>query len=158
MTTGLKGGIFLSLFLPNLAVGIVSIILMLLGRIPYIGILFSLAGVLWTIAAYVLLRVYNELVVGSFYNRANANVPSPSVAYAFSAMGMNVGQQAQASAPAPAPAPVPAAPAAPADDLMDDTELLLLITTAIAAYESVPANGLKVRSIRRAKDARWRRA
>ena len=28
---------------------------------------------------------------------------------------------------------------------MDDTELLLLITTAIAAYESVPANGLKVR-------------
>ena len=41
---------------------------------------------------------------------------------------------------------------------MDDTELLLLITTAIAAYESVPANGLKVRSIRRAKDARWRRA
>ena len=63
-----------------------------------------------------------------------------------------------AAAPAPAPAPVPAAPAAPADDLMDDTELLLLITTAIAAYESVPANGLKVRSIRRAKDARWRRA
>ena len=61
-------------------------------------------------------------------------------------------------AAAPAPAPVPVAPAAPAGDLMDDTELLLLITTAIAAYESVPANGLKVRSIRRAKDARWRRA
>ena len=71
-------------------------------------------------------------------------------------------QEEAAPTPAPAaavPAPVPVpAPAAPAEDLMDDTELLLLITTAIAAYESVPANGLKVRSIRRAKDARWRRA
>ena len=63
-----------------------------------------------------------------------------------------------AAAPAPAPVPAPAPAAAAGEDLMDDTELLLLITTAIAAYESVPANGLKVRSIRRAKDARWKRS
>ena len=74
------------------------------------------------------------------------------------------GSDEKQSAPAPAPAPAPAAaapaavPAVPSGDLMDDTELLLLITTAIAAYESVPADGLKVRSIRRAKDARWRRS
>lgn len=74
------------------------------------------------------------------------------------------GSEEETSAPAPVsaavPAPVPAPVAVPAagEDLMDDTELLLLITTAIAAYESVPANGLKVRSIRRAKDARWKRS
>ena len=71
------------------------------------------------------------------------------------------GKSQEEAAPTPAPAaavPAPAPVPAPAEDLMDDTELLLLITTAIAAYESVPANGLKVRSIRRAKDARWRRA
>ena len=83
---------------------------------------------------------------------------------AFKLIGNTQTGKKEEAAPAPAPAPaaaapVPApAPAAPAGDLMDDTELLLLITTAIAAYESVPANGLKVRSIRRAKDARWRRA
>ena len=74
------------------------------------------------------------------------------------------GSEEETSAPAPVsaavPAPVPAPAAVPAagEDLMDDTELLLLITTAIAAFESVPANGLKVRSIRRAKDARWKRS
>ena len=74
------------------------------------------------------------------------------------------GSEEETSAPAPVsaavPAPVPAPAAVPAagEDLMHDTELLLLITTAIAAYESVPANGLKVRSIRRAKDARWKRS
>lgn len=65
-----------------------------------------------------------------------------------------------APAPAAAPAPVAApAPAAAADgDLMDDTELLLLITTAIAAYEGTSSNGLKVRSIRRAQGAKWKRS
>lgn len=69
-----------------------------------------------------------------------------------------------ASAPSPAPkaapVPVPApAPAAAAEEnLMDDTELLLLITTAIAAYEGTPSNGLKVRSIRRAPGAKWKRS
>lgn len=61
--------------------------------------------------------------------------------------------------PSPAAAaPVPEAPAAAADEnLMDDTELLLLITTAIAAYEGSSEGGLKVRSIRRAQGAKWKR-
>ena len=65
------------------------------------------------------------------------------------------------SAPAPAAAPLPAAAvteAAADGDLMDDTELLLLITTAIAAYEGDSSNGLKVRSIRRAQGATWKRS
>ena len=72
------------------------------------------------------------------------------------------GKEESAPAPVPETVPAPAPVSAPApaagEELMDDTELLLLITTAIAAYESVPANGLKVRSIRRAKDARWKRS
>ncbi|MBS5283004.1 MAG: OadG family protein [Clostridiales bacterium] len=56
-------------------------------------------------------------------------------------------------APAPAPAPVQAAPAPvpvpAAEDLMDDTELVAVITAAITAYEGTPSNGLVVRSIRR---------
>lgn len=61
------------------------------------------------------------------------------------------GKAASAPAPAaPAPAPVPAAPApVPAADLMDDTELVAVITAAIAAYEGTSSNGLVVRSIRR---------
>lgn len=68
-----------------------------------------------------------------------------------------------AAAPAPAPvavaAPVEAAPMELEDEnLIDDTELLLLITTALAAYNETPSNGLKVRSIRRARDSKWKRA
>lgn len=74
--------------------------------------------------------------------------------------GKSAGKEVTA-APAPvtaAPAPAPAAPAVPAadGDLMDDTELLLLITTAIAAYEGSSSNGLKVRSIRRAQKSTWK--
>lgn len=67
---------------------------------------------------------------------------------------------APAPAPAPkaAPAPAPAAAAPAEENLMDDTELLLLITTAIAAYEGTSSNGLKVRSIRRASGAKWKRS
>ncbi len=81
--------------------------------------------------------------------------------------GKSAGKNTQAAAPVPAsPAPAPvaaptpaAAPAPAADqDLMDDTELLLLITTAIAAYEGTSSNGLKVRSIRRAQGAKWKRS
>lgn len=55
-------------------------------------------------------------------------------------------------------AAVQEAPVEAADeDLMDDTELLLLITTAIAAYEGSSADGLKVRRIRRAQGAKWKR-
>ena len=64
-----------------------------------------------------------------------------------------------APAPVAVAAPVEAAPMELEDEnLIDDTELLLLITTALAAYNETPSNGLKVRSIRRARDSKWKRA
>ena len=59
--------------------------------------------------------------------------------------------------PAPAPAPVQAAPAAE-EDLTDDLELVAVITAAIAAFDNTSADGLVVRSIKRAPGAKWKRA
>lgn len=69
----------------------------------------------------------------------------------------NAGKDAQ-SVPAPAPAPVAPAPiaAAPAQDLMEDAELVAVISAAIAAYEGTSSNGLVVRSIRRLPGSRWK--
>ncbi len=69
------------------------------------------------------------------------------------------------AAPAPqaaaAPAPVPAAVPAPAEeDVTDDLELVAVITAAIAAASenTVPADGLVVRSIRRVPNSKWKNA
>lgn len=64
---------------------------------------------------------------------------------------------------ASAPAPVPAAPAAaavpvPEEELVDDLELVAVITAAIAAATGSSADGLVVRSIKRAPGAKWKRA
>ncbi len=67
--------------------------------------------------------------------------------------------RAKAAVPAPAastPAPVPAA--AEEEDLTDDLELVAVITAAIAAYDNTSADGLVVRSIKRANGAKWKRA
>ncbi len=55
------------------------------------------------------------------------------------------------------PAPVPAAEPQLEEDLTDDLELVAVITAAIAASEGVPADGLVVRSIKRAPASRWKR-
>lgn len=64
-----------------------------------------------------------------------------------------------AAAPAPAPAAAPAPTAAPAEEenLTDDTELVSVITAAIAAYEGKETvdNGLVVRSIKRVSNRNW---
>ena len=44
------------------------------------------------------------------------------------------------------------------EDLVDDLELVAVITAAIAASENTSADGLVVRSIKRAGNQRWRRA
>lgn len=63
------------------------------------------------------------------------------------------------TAPAPAPAPVPAAPAVvEEEELVDDLELVAVITAAIAASMNTSADGLVVRSIRRKANAQWKRA
>ncbi|MCI9535079.1 MAG: OadG family protein [Lachnospiraceae bacterium] len=64
------------------------------------------------------------------------------------------------AAPAPAtPAPTPA-PAAMVqeEELVDDLELVAVITAAIAAFDNTSADGLVVRSIKRAPGAKWKRA
>ncbi len=61
-------------------------------------------------------------------------------------------------APAPA-APVPApAPIEEEEELVDDLELVAVITAAIAASENTSADGLVVRSIKRAPVSKWKRA
>lgn len=59
------------------------------------------------------------------------------------------------AAPAPAPAAVPAAPEE--EELTDDLELVAVITAAIAASTGASADGLVVRSIRRAPASKWKR-
>ena len=44
------------------------------------------------------------------------------------------------------------------EDLTDDLELVAVITAAIAASENTSADGLVVRSIRRAPGNKWKRA
>ena len=60
-------------------------------------------------------------------------------------------------APAVAPAPV-AAPAAEEEELVDDLELVAVITAAIAASTNSSTDSLVVRSIKRAPGAKWKRA
>lgn len=70
--------------------------------------------------------------------------------------------KAKAAAAAPAPAPAPAAVPVPAaeaeEELVDDLELVAVITAAIAAASNSSTDGLVVRSIRRAPGAKWKRA
>ena len=73
---------------------------------------------------------------------------------------MKAKKNAAAAAPAaPAPAAAPAPTAAPAEEenLTDDTELVSVITAAIAAYEGKETvdNGLVVRSIKRVSNRNW---
>lgn len=57
-----------------------------------------------------------------------------------------------------APAPAPAAVAEEEEELVDDLELVAVITAAIAAATNSSADGLVVRSIKRAPGAKWKRA
>ena len=61
------------------------------------------------------------------------------------------------AAPAPAAAPAPTAAPAEEENLTDDTELVSVITEAIAAYEGKETvdNGLVVRSIKRVSNRNW---
>ena len=71
----------------------------------------------------------------------------------------NAAAAAPAAPAAPAPAAAPAPTAAPAEEenLTDDTELVSVITAAIAAYEGKETvdNGLVVRSIKRVSNRNW---
>lgn len=65
----------------------------------------------------------------------------------------------KAKAKAAAPEKEPVLEAAPAEEnLVDDLELVAVITAAIAASTNASADGLVVRSIRRAPGAKWKRS
>ncbi|MDR1548453.1 MAG: OadG family protein [Hungatella sp.] len=65
----------------------------------------------------------------------------------------------QAQEPAYAPLPVVSAPAAEEEEeLVDNLELVAVITAAIAASEGSSPSGLVVRSIRRAPAGKWKKA
>ncbi|MDR0925398.1 MAG: OadG family protein [Hungatella sp.] len=67
--------------------------------------------------------------------------------------------KAQAQEPVPAPLPVVSAPAAEEEEeLVDNLELVAVITAAIAASEGSSPSGLIVRSIRRAPAGKWKKA
>lgn len=62
------------------------------------------------------------------------------------------------SIPAPAPVPVSTPVVEEEEELVDDLELVAVITAAIAASENTSTDGLVVRSIKRAGTSKWKRA
>jgi len=66
--------------------------------------------------------------------------------------------EVQAAAPVPAPAPLPVAVVDQEEELVDDLELVVVITAAIAAAGGTATEGLVVRSIKRAPASKWKRA
>ena len=67
-------------------------------------------------------------------------------------------KDSKSAAPAPAPAPA-AAEEEQEEELADDGELVAVIAAAIAAYEgSTSTDGFVVRSIKRSKTNKWKRA
>ena len=77
----------------------------------------------------------------------------------FTAMIENAGKKKEAAAPAPKAAPAPvAAPVAAEEELVDDLELVAVISAAIAAYTGSSSDGFVVRSIKRSASNKWKKA
>lgn len=73
----------------------------------------------------------------------------------------SIGKKKEPSVPVSVPAPAPAVIAEDEEaeeELVDDLELVAVITAAIAASEGVPADGFVVRSIRKSTQNKWKRA
>ncbi len=97
-------------------------------------------GTVFAVLIFISLLIYCFKFISVFENRMKA-------------------KSAPAKAPAPVKAPAPAAaPAAEEEELVDDLELVAVITAAIAAATNSSADGLVVRSIKRAPGAKWKRA
>lgn len=72
---------------------------------------------------------------------------------------MKARPEAAVLAAEPVPAePVPAEPVPAEPELVNDLELVAVMTAAIAASQNTSTNGLVVRSIKRASGAKWKRA
>ncbi len=96
-------------------------------------------GTVFAVLVFISLLIYCFKFIHQWENSRNAKAPA----------------EAPKAAPVSAPA-VSAASSAPAagDDLMEDAELVAVISAAIAAYEGTSSNGLVVRSIRRVQKTR----
>lgn len=70
-TKGFKLKMFLADLFPALAVVIVNFVLELLGKIPYVGIVFIVIEVIFMIAAALLLPLFYGLVEAAFYEEIN---------------------------------------------------------------------------------------
>ncbi|MDY3766125.1 MAG: OadG family transporter subunit [Lachnospiraceae bacterium] len=68
------------------------------------------------------------------------------------------GKKKEAPAPAQAPAAAPAVVEEEEEELVDDLELVAVITAAIAASENTSSDGFVVRSIKRANNRKWQKA
>ena len=76
----------------------------------------------------------------------------------FTAMIENAGKKKEAPAPAPAAKAPVAAPAVVEEELVDDLELVAVISAAIAAYTGTSSDGFVVRSIKRSTTNKWKKA
>lgn len=97
-TQGYKGKMFLADFLVGIAYTVVSLVLGLFGQIPYVGVLFSIASFVISLAYSVLSPLFLGLVQAAFYEEIqNPTIPAVPVA--------------------PVVPVAPAAPAAPAEPI-----------------------------------------
>ena len=76
----------------------------------------------------------------------------------FTALIENAGKKKEAPAPAPKAAPAPVATPAAEEELVDDLELVAVISAAIAAYTGSSSDGFVVRSIKRSASNKWKKA
>ena len=76
----------------------------------------------------------------------------------FTALIENAGKKKEAPAPAPKAAPAPVATPAAEEELVDDLELVAVISAAIAAYTGSSSDGFVVRSIKRSTTNKWKKA
>ncbi|MGN0159293.1 MAG: OadG family protein [Brotaphodocola sp.] len=97
-------------------------------------------GTVFAVLIFISLLIYCFKFINAFENKMKA--------------------KAEPAAPAPAAAPKAAPVAVDEEDeeLVDDLELVAVITAAIAAATNSSADGLVVRSIKRAPGAKWKRA
>lgn len=114
-----------------------------------------------------LVLIFISLIIGSFKNinkleasmaaKKQANVPAPAPVSVPAPAAAAVSEPAMADTLASAE-PVWDIPLPGEENLAADTELVAVITAAIAAAASVPAEGLVVRSIRRRPGSKWKNA
>lgn len=69
-TKGYKGKMFIAWLLPIAAVAVVSLVLSLLGMIPFVGAVFNGIAFLFTIAYSALMPLFQGLVAAGFYDMA----------------------------------------------------------------------------------------